>query len=119
VEGHSFTQEAKLYAKVLAALLVLTAVTVAAAGVDFGSPSVNVVIALLIASTKASLVALFFMHLLYDRPLNALIFVVGVLMLAIFLIFTLIDVDTRPVIRPSRLPAAAPQASQVEAPKTP
>lgn len=85
----------RTYIIVLAALLVLTAVTVAASGIHFGSPAINVIVALGIASLKASLVALFFMHLLHDKPLNALIFVSGLVFLAIFLILTLIDVDFR------------------------
>lgn len=85
----------RTYAIVLAALLVLTAVTVAVSGIHFGSPAVNVIVALGIASLKASLVALYFMHLLHDKPLNALIFVSGLVFLAIFLILTLIDVDFR------------------------
>ncbi len=44
-----------------AVLMVLTAVTVAVSYVHLGM--MNVVVALLIASAKASLVALFFMHL--------------------------------------------------------
>jgi cytochrome c oxidase subunit 4 len=94
----------RTYVLVLAALLVLTAVTVAASGIHFGSPAVNVIVALGIASLKASLVALFFMHLLHDKPLNALIFVSGLVFLAIFLILTLIDVDFR-------LPADVPPSA--------
>ena len=90
----------KTYALVLAALLMLTAVTVAAAGVRFSSPAVNVVVALGIATLKASLVALFFMHLRHDRPMNALIFTVGLVMLATLMALTLIDVDTRLPVQP-------------------
>ena len=88
---------------VLVMLLVLTGITVAAAGVNFGTPSVNVVVALAIASVKASLVALYFMHLRHENPLNAIIFVTALAMLAILLIFSLIDVDTRAVVRPADL----------------
>lgn len=93
----------KTYAAVLAALLTLTAITVTVAGVNFGSHSVNVIVALGIASVKASLVALFFMHLAYDRPLNALIFVGTLAFLAIFLIFILLDVNYRTAIPALRL----------------
>jgi cytochrome c oxidase subunit 4 len=55
------------YITVWAALIVLTAVTVAVSYVHLGM--MNVVVALLIASVKASLVALFFMHLRYDDRL--------------------------------------------------
>jgi len=107
--AHSYAHAKKIYVGVLAALLVLTVVTVIAAGINFGSPSVNVVVALAIATAKASLVALFFMHLLYDSRLNALIFLLGAVMLAIFLIFILLDVEARDTVRPSTLrpPAAA------------
>lgn len=100
--------EARTYAKVLGALLALTAVTVAAAGVDFGAG--NTVIALAIASVKASLVALFFMHLRHEKPMNAIIFVSGLVFLGVFLTICAIDLDTREEIRPSNLPrTAAPQ----------
>ena len=55
------------YAVVWIALLVLTATTVAVSSVDLGA--MNVVVALLIASVKAALVALFFMHLKYENRL--------------------------------------------------
>lgn len=111
--AHSYSQAKKTYSAVLAALLVLTVVTVAAAGVHFGSPSVNVIVALVIASVKASLVALFFMHLLYDNRVNAIIFLTGVVMLAIFLIFTLLDVQARDTVRPLR---PTPTAAAAQAP---
>ncbi len=53
-----------IYIAVWAALMILTAVTVAASYVQLGM--MNIVVALLVASVKASLVALFFMHLRYD-----------------------------------------------------
>ncbi len=82
-----------LYAKTLIALLILTAITVAAAYVDLGSG--NVVVALTIATIKAMLVALFFMHLLWDKPVNAIIAMAGFLFLGIFLMFCLLDFDSR------------------------
>jgi cytochrome c oxidase subunit 4 len=103
-----------IYAKILATLLALTVITVLAAGVNFGSG--NVVIALVIASVKGSLVALFFMHLRHDKPMSAVIFVSGLAMLAIFLILSAIDSEARTEnqVRPSttspasRVRAAAP-----------
>ncbi|RPI12530.1 MAG: cytochrome-c oxidase [Acidobacteriales bacterium] len=96
----------RTYALVLAALLVLTAVTVAATGVRFASPAVNVVAALGIATLKASLVALYFMHLRHDKPMNALIFTTGLAILATLLGLTLIDVETRLPVQPSSVKAA-------------
>jgi cytochrome c oxidase subunit 4 len=90
----------KTYALVLLALLVLTGITVQASYIDFGPW--NTVVALLIASAKGSLVALFFMHLRHDK-FNAIIFVTGLLFLAIFLIWTLFDIATRTPVLPSNL----------------
>lgn len=87
-----------VYLKTLIALLCLTILTVAAAYVDFGSG--NIVIALTIATIKASLVALFFMHLRWDKPVNAIIAMAGFLFLGIFLMFCLIDFDSRDGLRP-------------------
>lgn len=74
---------------VFAALIALTAVTVWVAGIDLGDW--NLFGALAIATVKAALVALFFMHLRYDSPFNALLFVTGLAFLALFLGLTLID----------------------------
>ena len=57
----------RTYIVVWGALIVLTAVTVAVSYVHLGL--MNVVVALLIASVKASLVALYFMHLRYESRL--------------------------------------------------
>ena len=109
--GHHPHAGPKLYLIILGALLVLTAVTVAAAGVDFGSSSTNLVIAMIIASAKASLVALYFMHLRWDKPLNATIFVAGLCFLGIMLTFTFMDnttrveVHTRTAFTPAIVPA--------------
>jgi cytochrome c oxidase subunit 4 len=96
MRGRAHETSPKTYAKVLLTLMMLTVITVVAAGFDFGSA--NVVIALVIATIKASLVAMFFMHLLHDKPMNSLIFVSGLVFLAIFLMLTLLDADTRPAI---------------------
>ncbi len=56
----------RLYMKIGGALLVLTVVTVAASYLQVGV-AVGIVIALLIASTKGSLVASYFMHLTGER----------------------------------------------------
>ena len=107
MKHHSYTSEARTYILVLAALLVFTAITVAAAGIHFESPAINVVVALGIATLKASLVALFFMHLRHDKPINALIFVTGLIFLGVFLMLSLIDVQTRLPVQPSGAVAPA------------
>lgn len=83
----------KTYLAVGLALMVLTAVTVAASFVDFGP--FNVTIALAIASVKALLVAFFFMHLLWDNKIYLVIFAASLLFLTIFLTFSMFDTMTR------------------------
>ncbi len=80
---------AQILLRVWGALLVLTVVTVAATWVDLGS--FNLALALLIATVKATLVALYFMHLRYDRPVNSLILGASILFLAIFIGIALMD----------------------------
>ena len=107
--------EAAVYAKTLITLLILTAITVAASYVNFGA--MNVVVALTIATIKATLVALFFMHLLHDKPVNALIAAAGFLFLGLFLMFTLLDFDSRENPQPFNLhPQVAATAPAATAP---
>ena len=56
----------KLYKKIGAALLVLTVVTVAISYIDLAIP-LAITVALIVAITKGSLVASFFMHLIGER----------------------------------------------------
>jgi cytochrome c oxidase subunit 4 len=92
----------KIYTANLFALMFLTVVTVAAASCNFGSA--NVVIALAIATVKATLVALFFMHLVWDKPVNAIIAIAGFLFLGIFLMFDFLDVTSRVNFLPRNMP---------------
>ena len=78
---------------VLAALLVLTGITVAASYVDLGP--LNVWVALVIASAKASLVLLFFMHIGIEGRLVVASFLSTVFFLAIMIGFTFWDVAFR------------------------
>ena len=93
-EHASYTAaEARKYLLTLITLLILTAITVGASYIQFGSA--NVVIALTIATIKAIIVALIFMHLLHDKPVNAVIAVAGFIFLGIFLLFDFLDIDSR------------------------
>ena len=83
----------KVYIKVLISLLVLTAATVWAGQMDFGV--FNVVIAMLIATVKAGLVLLFFMHLKYDNKMFLVIFLTGVFFVGILFLFCWFDLITR------------------------
>jgi caa(3)-type oxidase subunit IV len=87
-----------LYHAIFGGLLCLTVITVWIAQFDFGSA--NTIIAMLVATVKASLVALFFMHLLHDERLNMLTFGFGLLFVALFFLFPLVDITTRTYIDP-------------------
>jgi cytochrome c oxidase subunit 4 len=86
----------------LIGLLILTAITVGASYIDFGPA--NTLIALVIATAKATLVALFFMQLFWDKPVNSIIAVAGFLFLGILLLFTFLDLDTRRDPQPRNMP---------------
>jgi len=81
------------YVRVLAALMVLTAVTVIVAFIDMGP--LNDIIAMGIATTKATLVLLYFMHLRYSNALTRLAIASGVGFFAILVFLTMSDVLTR------------------------
>jgi cytochrome c oxidase subunit 4 len=91
-----------VYHRTLILLLILTAITVGASYIQFGA--LNVVIALFIATIKAILVALFFMHLLTDKKVNAIIAGAGFMFLGIFLMFCLIDAQSRDGLQPHNMP---------------
>ncbi len=83
----------KVYFAIFAALMVLTAFTVWVAFIDSGS--LNVVVALGVAVTKATLVILFFMHVKYSSRLTWLVVGSGFVFLAILIAFTMSDVVSR------------------------
>lgn len=71
------------------ALLVLTIITVAVRYIDIGE--FNIWVALGIACVKATLVALFFMHLRWDRPFNQLVFVACIVFVTLMMGFCIMD----------------------------
>ena len=89
---------------VLATLLVMTYVTVAVSWMNFGR--FNLWIALGIAVFKASLVVLFFMHLKYDKPFNAIIFIVSMALVMFFIAIALTDTSQY---EPNQIPGYAPK----------
>lgn len=86
---HVHVTSMRLLLGIFAALMVLTALTYAVALVDLGP--LNIVVALAVAVTKASLVALFFMHLKWDAPLNAFVFIVSTAFVMLFIGLALLD----------------------------
>jgi len=55
----------------------------------------NLVVAVVIASMKASLVLLFFMHLRYDNKFHGVILIVSMLFIGIFFAYTMNDTNRR------------------------
>jgi cytochrome c oxidase subunit IV len=82
--GHSL-QAYWIYVAVFVALVVFTVLTVVVARIDLGG--VNVPAALIIATLKAALVGLFFMHLRFEGR-----WVWGFAAFSIFLLFPLIAI---------------------------
>ncbi|WP_028576026.1 cytochrome C oxidase subunit IV family protein [Desulfomicrobium escambiense] len=91
---HKHIMPFSLLAKIWLALLILTGVTVGAASFDFGY--LNVLVAMGVASTKALLVVLFFMHLKYENRLLGAFLILVFVILAIFIGLTFFDVAWRP-----------------------
>ena len=90
------------YAIVITSLLVLTGLTVAAAYVPLGL--FNIVVALAIATLKATLVVLFFMHAKYVPRRTQLVIVAGIFWLGLLLFMTLSDYVSRIDYRGKRFP---------------
>ena len=92
---------------VWAGLTVLTGLTLAAARVNLGG--LNLWLAMVIATTKACLVALYFMHLRYDRPIYAIIFLGALLFVTLFVGVVLLDTQSY---QPQMIPGYAPAIHQ-------
>lgn len=84
--GFAHTMSIPMLLAVYGALVVLTVLTTEAAVMGFGFG-----ISMAIATVKAALVAAFFMHLRYDKPLNTVFFVGSLLFLFLFLSLTIMD----------------------------
>ncbi|MGO8815788.1 MAG: cytochrome C oxidase subunit IV family protein [Terriglobia bacterium] len=83
----------KLYFLIFAALLTLTALTTSVAYVDLGQW--NTIVALVIACCKATLVALFFMHLRWSPQMVRVVLLSALLWLAILISLTTTDFFSR------------------------
>jgi cytochrome c oxidase subunit 4 len=99
MSGH--VSSIKIYISIFLTLMVLTAVTVAVAYVNLGPW--NKVVALSIASFKATLVVLYFMHVKYASRLTKLVVVSGFFFLAILLSLTMVDYGSRTWVNPPAL----------------
>ncbi len=86
---HPHITSMRLLVSVFLALVVLTAVTVGVTWFDMGD--LNIWVALGIAVVKAALVVLYFMHLRWESPFNAIAFISALAFVALFLAFVMAD----------------------------
>ena len=90
-DGHDFAHPlpVPVLLAVFFALILLTLATVAQASFDFGNYDVAIVMG--IATVKAALVLLIFMHMAFDKPFNIAVFLGCFVFVGLFVIFTLGD----------------------------
>ena len=97
-EGLGHIQPIGVYAKVLGALLVLTILTVWVAQYDFGH--MNAVVALAVASVKALMVAMFFMHLKFEGKWIIMYAIYPIVLLVLLIGGTFLDEHDRDKVYP-------------------
>ena len=87
--GHVHVVPPRVLLAVYGVLFVLTILTVAVTHFELGNW--NVWVALLIALAKAGVVALYFMHLRWDSPFNAICLIAALFFVCIFIGITVLD----------------------------
>lgn len=90
--SHHVTSQGTYFA-IFAALMCLTALTVWVAYQDFGA--MNVPLAFGIAAIKATIVILFFMHVIHSPKLTGVILLGSIVFLGILFVLTFADYLTR------------------------
>jgi cytochrome c oxidase subunit 4 len=90
---HTHVSSIPFYVAVFAALLTLTGLTVGQSYVDLGR--LNLAAVVVIASLKATLVVLFFMHIRHDAKFNGLMVLACIGFIGIFFAYTFNDVGHR------------------------
>ena len=88
--GIAHTTPLSLLVGILAALLVLTILTVSVTSIDLGHQG-NLAVAMFIATIKAGLVVTYFMHLRWDKLFHLILFLTSVLFLILFLSMSITD----------------------------
>jgi cytochrome c oxidase subunit IV len=92
---HEHITPYKTYVIVWLVLMVFTIITVTAARQDFGS--LNLIIAMVIASIKATVVALWFMHLKFEDSITWVFALYPLFLLGLLIGLTSVDVFNRVV----------------------
>jgi len=84
----------KTYMKVFGALIVLTFITVGLSKVEMPTHGQNILIGMIVATFKAALVGLIFMHLNHERStIYKLMVFTGVLAFVLFILFHMAHTD--------------------------
>ncbi len=83
-----------VYLKTFGTLVFLTLLTVGVSRINLGH-TVNLIIAVTIATIKAVTVAAMFMHLYHDHKFHTAIFVSSLVFLLVFVSFTMLDTEYR------------------------
>lgn len=83
----------KIFIIIWILLLFLTFVTVLVSRINLGY--FNILVAMIVATSKAALVVLFFMHLKYEDKLFKVMVFISFLVLGIFISFSFFDVAFR------------------------
>lgn len=92
-EVHEHVSPMKTYYAVFGALLVLTGLTYAVSYMNLGPASLFV--AMVVATIKATLVCMYFMHLKYDDRYHVFVFLSTILFVGIFFTFIIVDLNAR------------------------
>lgn len=106
-DGHHVSSQ-RMLLTVLGILLALTVITVIVAKYIPASDTAHMVMALIIACTKGSLVCMYFMHLYYDKLLYTALFVSCLFVMSLFFIFTMMDIGGRGQMDPIRAQLITP-----------
>lgn len=97
-QAHEYQEHHEIGPKTLilvwALLTVMTAITVYVATVDFGR-AINIIIAMVIASIKASFVAYYFMHLKFENKLTWIYALYPMFLLFLLIATTIMETFTR------------------------
>lgn len=110
--AHHHILPLRTYFLVTTGLLILTAITVGISYVHFGV--FNLLVAMAVAVAKASLVALYFMHLKYDSKVYLMIFLVALLTLGVLIVLTMADTMTRGDVDIDETGPISPQAAMYQ-----
>lgn len=90
---HAHVTSVRVYIVVFVALIFLTFLTVAVAGIHLGRA--NLAVAVVIASMKGALVCLFFMHLSHGNRFQGIMLVSALLFIGVFFSLTMNDTSYR------------------------